>query len=106
LANQLIKSAVALDARQAALWCADNQMVLVSLKPFAPALGETSHDCNQMGEEFVIQQRITTTPNPLFRRIELAVFAKTTGTQNTTERLAFLATVIPKNISEQGDRHE
>jgi general secretion pathway protein I len=106
LANQLIKSAIALDSRQAALWCADNQMVLASLKPFAPSLGETSHDCSQMGEEFVIQQRVATTPNPLFRRIELAVFAKTAGTQTTTERLAFLTTVIPKNLSEQGERNE
>ncbi len=93
LANQLIKSAAALDARQAALWCADNHMVTVSLSQLAPPLGESSYPCQQMNTSFTIKRLVNTTSNPLFRRVEIAVYPETSATVVSTERLAFLATV-------------
>lgn len=94
LAGQLIKGSAALDERQAALWCADNQLVTVNLNQFAPPLGESQSTCQQRGRDYVVKQLINPTPNPLFRRIELSVFA---STNSTSERLAFLATVIPQD---------
>jgi general secretion pathway protein I len=95
LAGQLLKGSNALEMRQSALWCADNQLVSVSLGQFAPPLGETSIACSQLGRSYRIKQNIISTPNPLFRRIELSVYTKDAGDNN--ERLAFLATVIPQD---------
>jgi general secretion pathway protein I len=74
LAGQLLKGSAALDERQAALWCADNQLVTVFLNQYAPPLGNTQTQCQQRGRAYVVKQFITATPNPLFRRIELSVF--------------------------------
>jgi general secretion pathway protein I len=93
LANQLLKSAAALDNRQAALWCADNHMVTVSLLQFSPPLGESSYTCQQMNTEFTVKRLVNPTPNPLFRRVEVSVYPATAPTVVSTERLAFLAIV-------------
>lgn len=98
LAGQLMKGSAALDTRQAALWCADNHLVTVSLNQFAPPLGASEHPCQQRGREYTVKQQINPTPNPLFRRIELSVHAKT---DTASERLAFLATVIPQDTGRQ-----
>jgi general secretion pathway protein I len=95
LAGQLLKSAGALEERQAALWCADNHLITVALNQFAPPLGETPHPCSQLGRDYTVKQTIIATPNPLFRRIELSVYAKAAA--DNSERLAFLATVIPQD---------
>ncbi len=98
LAGQLLKSANALELRQAALWCADNHMVSTALGQFAPPLGESPHPCSQLGRDYTVKQQIIATPNPLFRRIELSVYAKDAADKaDTSERLAFLATVIPQD---------
>jgi general secretion pathway protein I len=95
LANQLLNSSVALEARQAALWCADNHLVSVSLESYAPPVGETQHQCKQMNTEFTVKQVVSNTLNPLFRRIELSVYATNAVEQTGTNgRLAFLTTVI------------
>jgi general secretion pathway protein I len=98
LAGQLLKGSTALEVRQAALWCADNHLVTVSLGQFAPPLGETTHPCAQLGREYTVKRLLNATPNPMFRRIELAVYAK--DAVDNTERLAFLATVLPQNAGQ------
>jgi general secretion pathway protein I len=95
LAGQLLKGSTALDMRQSALWCADNQLVSVALTQFAPPLGPSEHACDQLGRAYTVKQQIIGTPNPMFRRIELSVYAKQAS--DTSERLAFLATVIPQD---------
>jgi general secretion pathway protein I len=97
LAGQLLKGSAALDTRQAALWCADNHLVTVSLNQFAPPLGASEHPCQQRGRDYTVKQQINPTPNPLFRRIELSVYEKAPS----NERLAFLATVIPQDAGAQ-----
>lgn len=100
LAGQLLKGSTALEHRQAALWCADNHLVTVFLSQFAPPLGETQHPCSQLNRDYTVFQVINATPNPLFRRIELSVYAKQASGASTVaagERLAFLATVIPQD---------
>jgi general secretion pathway protein I len=108
LANQLLKSATALDYRQAALWCADNHMIATKLAALTPPLGEASTNCKQLGVDFVLKRTVSTTPNPLFRRVEIAVYAAdTTGAAGnataSTERLAFLASVMAWNSSPNGN---
>ncbi|MEY3996163.1 MAG: type secretion system minor pseudopilin GspI [Pseudomonadota bacterium] len=95
LANQLLNNSVALEARQAALWCADNHLVTVSLESYAPPIGETQHICKQMNAEFTVKRVMSNTLNPLFRRIELSVYAANMAEQTGTNgRLAFLTTVM------------
>jgi general secretion pathway protein I len=97
----LLKGAAALETRQSALWCADNQLVTVFLSQYAPPMAETQHPCAQLGRSYAVVQVISPTPNPLFRRIELSVYAATAGetvsADSKAERLAFLATVIPQD---------
>jgi general secretion pathway protein I len=69
----------------------------VSLNQFAPPLGASEHPCQQRGRDYTVKQQINPTPNPLFRRIELSVFAKA----QISERVAFLATVIPQDAGAQ-----
>jgi general secretion pathway protein I len=99
LANQLLSSASALDERQAALWCADNHLVSVSLMPSPPLVGEVRLDCKQIGRDFVIKRVINTTPNPLFNRIELSVYPFATSNPDSTGRVAFLTTLIPSKTN-------
>ncbi len=98
LAAQLLKGSRALDERQAALWCADNRLVTVFLSQYAPPLGSSETQCEQRGHTYLVRQQINATPNLMFRRIELSVFPKTAdAAPASTERLAFLATVIPQD---------
>lgn len=94
LAGQLSSSAGALELRQWALWCADNRLVAASLDIPAPPLGQTEHACTQAGRTFAVTQTISTTPNAKMRRIELSVNLNAAPAPRS-ERLAFLATVLP-----------
>lgn len=98
LANQLLNNAAGLELRQAALWCADNHLITVSLDPNAPPIGETQHSCTQMNSAFIVKRVMANTPNPLFRRIELSVYAENNVKESQGEgRLAFLTTVMMIN---------
>lgn len=104
LAGLMLQGTAAVDQRAAALWCADNQLITVSLGRFAPPAGRVEANCTQMRRDYVVEQVISPTPNPLLRRIELSVFAKGVGSSyenGRSERLAFLATVLPNDAGAQ-----
>lgn len=97
LANQLLNNSLALDARQAALWCADNHLVMLSLEESAPLVGESDSPCTQMNLDFSVKQVVSNTLNSSFRRVELSVYAVNAVDKtriNTNERLAFLTAVM------------
>ena len=66
-------SATALKARTLALWVAQNRLAAAQLEQPAPAVGERSGTAAQGGAAFSWRERVSSTPNPSFRKIEIDV---------------------------------
>jgi general secretion pathway protein I len=62
-----------LHRRLLAGWSADNELAQLRLTRTWPALGSHSFDCSQGNLRLICTDRVTATPNPLFRRVEVAV---------------------------------
>ncbi len=63
----------ALNDRLLASWSADNVLGQLRLAHAWPEVGEQSFDCSQGNLALTCTQRVKTTPNPVFRRVEVAV---------------------------------
>jgi general secretion pathway protein I len=70
---QSAESATALKARTLALWVAQNRLAAAQLEVPEPAIGERDGSEVQAGASFVWHETVLGTPNPAFRRIEIAV---------------------------------
>ena len=70
---QSAESATALKARTLALWVAQNRLAAAQLETPGPAIGERDGGEVQAGASFVWQETVVGTPNPAFRRVEIAV---------------------------------
>lgn len=83
--------------RSMALWSADNQLVSLQIRGNWPPLGVTLVACPQAQFQFVCQQKVIPTPNPGFRRVEIAVYFSPDNAALAVHgpRLAWLTTVIP-----------
>jgi general secretion pathway protein I len=78
-----------LHRRLLAGWSADNALAQLRLSREWPDVGTQTFDCPQGNMQFTCTQRVSATPNPLFRRVEVSV--TTPGREGT---LAQLVTVI------------
>lgn len=70
---QSAESATALKARTLALWVAQNRLALAQLETPGPSVGERSGTETQAGASFAWRETVSGTPNPAFRKIEIAV---------------------------------
>jgi len=70
---QSAESATAMKARTLALWVAQNRLAAAQLEAPGPAIGERGGDEVQAGASFVWHETVVGTPNPAFRRVEIAV---------------------------------
>ncbi len=70
---QATETASALKARTLALWVAQNRLAAAQVASPWPALGSTQGEAEQAGAAFVWQARVSTTPNPAFRMVEITV---------------------------------
>ncbi|MDQ2962595.1 MAG: type II secretion system minor pseudopilin GspI [Pseudomonadota bacterium] len=70
---QSAESATALKARSLALWVAQNRLAAAQLEAPGPAIGERDGGEVQAGASFVWHETVVGTPNPAFRRVEIAV---------------------------------
>ncbi len=59
--------------RLAAQWSADNRLAELRLRRIWPDLGEHPFDCPQGPYPLHCIERVSETPNPAFRRVEVAV---------------------------------
>lgn len=82
---QAIDTTIALRDRQLALWVAQNQLAKIRITREWPKADTTEGSATQMGREWTWKQKVITTPEPNFRRIEIEVFKK-----NDTHRHARL----------------
>ncbi len=57
----------------AAQWCAENQLTELRLTRQFPDIGESAFSCDQFGNSYRGQLKVSPTPNPNFRRVDAAV---------------------------------
>lgn len=53
--------------------CAENELVRLRLQGQLPAVGTASSSCEQAGRTLTVRLDVQATPNPSFRRVEVAV---------------------------------
>jgi general secretion pathway protein I len=70
---QATDTAAALKARTLALWVAQNRLAAAQIEIPWPALGRYNGEATEAGVTFVWQASVSTTPNPAFRKIDIAV---------------------------------
>ena len=71
--SQAADGAGTLKARTLALWVAQNRLAVAQIAPELPNLGTARGQAEQAGNAFVWREAVTGTPNPAFRRIDIAV---------------------------------
>ena len=78
-----------LHRRLLAGWSADNALTELRLAREWPELGTQTSDCSQGNLPLTCTERVTATPNPIFRRVEVSV-----TTPGRSGSLAHLVTVV------------
>ncbi|WP_415774468.1 type II secretion system minor pseudopilin GspI [Paraburkholderia sp. J94] len=87
--GSLAASEADLHDRLLAGWSADNALAQLHLSHVWPDIGQRSFDCSQGNLALMCTQRVASTPNPVFRRVEVSV-----TTPGRAGNLAQLVTVI------------
>ncbi|MEX3548021.1 MAG: type II secretion system minor pseudopilin GspI [Burkholderia sp.] len=85
----LASNSGALNDRLLASWSADNVLGQMRLAHTWPEVGEQEFDCSQGNLALTCTQKVRTTPNPVFRRVEISV--RKTGEASV---LAQMVTVV------------
>lgn len=67
--------------------CAENALVAARLSSQFPAVGQSSHTCEQSGRAFEVDVSVAATANPSFRRVQAKV-------QEGDETVLSLVTVV------------
>jgi general secretion pathway protein I len=62
-----------LHRRLLAGWSADNELAQLRLTHSWPEIGSRSFDCSQGNLKLVCTDRVSATPNPIFRKVEVLV---------------------------------
>jgi general secretion pathway protein I len=62
-----------LHRRLLAGWSADNTLAQLRLTHAWPNVGSTSFECSQGNLQLMCTEKVTSTPNPVFRRVEVMV---------------------------------
>ncbi|WP_144111365.1 type II secretion system minor pseudopilin GspI [Paraburkholderia sp. BCC1886] len=78
-----------LHQRLLAGWSADNTLARLHLARAWPDIGSSSFDCSQGNLQLICTEHVTSTPNPVFRRVEVMV-----TTPGRSGNLAQMVTVV------------
>ncbi|WP_423195454.1 MULTISPECIES: type II secretion system minor pseudopilin GspI [unclassified Cupriavidus] len=90
--GSMVESGMALQSRMLAEWSAENHFATLRLSKTWPAPGTRGYDCPQGGTPLWCEETVSGTPNPSFRRVEIAVYP---SAGNKSVRLAWLVTIVP-----------
>ncbi|MDL2353850.1 MAG: type II secretion system minor pseudopilin GspI [Pseudomonadota bacterium] len=72
--GSLAANSAGLRSAMMATWSAENRLVQIRLGHEFPAVGKRSFDCAQGDLKLVCEEEVLASPNPLLRRVEVAVF--------------------------------
>jgi len=88
-----------INIRTAALWSADNSMIMLRMTQVWPDLTTSYTPCPQGPYNLVCEQKVSATPNPAFRRVEISVFESSINSLSVPigPRLALLVAVVPNH---------
>ena len=90
----LAASEAELHERLLAGWSANNALAQLHLAHTWPDIGTRNFDCSQGNLPLLCTQRVSATPNPTFRRIDVSV-----TTPGRDGNLAQLVTVVPNETN-------
>lgn len=83
-----------LRASMMATWSAENRLTQIRLAHEWPELGQRSFACSQGELPLICLENIYPTPNPGFRRVEVAV----SDSRNPVHRIITLSQVVPNAL--------
>ncbi len=90
--GSMTESSAALQSRMLAEFSAENHFATLRLSKTWPEAGTRGYDCPQGGTPLWCEESVSGTPNPSFRRVEIAVYPSAT---DKSVRLAWLVTLVP-----------
>lgn len=90
--GSLTRNSDGLRASMMATWSAENRLTQIRLGSEFPDVGQSSFDCPQGDLQLVCQEEVLSTPNPLFRRVEVSV----ADAQSPERRIIKLTQVVPR----------
>lgn len=90
--GSMIESGSALQSRMLAAWSAENHLTGLRLGKSWPEPGSRGYVCPQGGLPLYCEETVSSTPNPAFRRVEVAVYP---SAEDKSVRLAWLVTLLP-----------
>ena len=93
---QSADSATALKARTLGLWVAQNRLAAAQAAAPWPGLGNYSGKATQAGATFLWRETVTTTPNPAFRKIEIAVMEPERPDYKIAQLVGFIGNAEPQ----------
>jgi general secretion pathway protein I len=73
-----------------ALWLAENIIAERTARQDWPAPDDVSHEEEFARQHFVVREQVKTTPNPLFRRLDVSVAAREEPARTLQHSVAFL----------------
>jgi general secretion pathway protein I len=82
-----------LQTRMLATWSAENALANLRLLRSYPDPGARAYTCSQGDTQLWCEETVATTPNPVFRRVEIAVYPDA----SKSVRLAWLVTLLPND---------
>lgn len=99
--SQSAQTQIGIQERYLALWSANNALNEIVFTKEWPEIGTKSFPCPQLNENFICKKTVFATPNPIFKRIEVAVYAQSVSAAGTTtgSRLAILTTLISNPVA-------
>ncbi len=92
--GSLTQNSSGLRAAMMATWSAENQLTQIRLAHEWPPVGQREFSCAQGELPLSCQENIYPTPNPAFRRVEVAVV----DTRTPSHRIITLTQVVPNAL--------
>ena len=92
---QSADSASTLKSRTLALWVAQNRLANAQLADPWPSLGTSSGDAEQAGARLIWRETISGTPNPAFRKVEIAVAEPQTPDYSLARLIGYIGNPRP-----------
>ena len=85
-----------IEQRYLAAWSANNALNEIFFNAQWPEIGSQTFNCSQLNQSYLCKKTIYATPNPIYRRVEIAVYEESKESPGTITgaRLALLITLV------------